>query len=259
MRPALRDVSVFSEGADAIERLLDGTLSCIVVREVWPASDLARVVDYLESGQLDVPLHRRDHPEPEAPQVGVYGMPISPSRVCRQGPDPSAYRAQADMLASRLGRLFEHTAPFLRTFEALVARAGATARRAEGYGACTIRRVPERCDMVRHCENLYADIEVLAPLRQRVRIYDTCSFFLTLRGPPKGGDLVVFETPWDDPRGETKDQEEELVVRTRPGDVVLLAAGRQYHRVTTAEGGPRWTIGGFFAPRSDGQGIEYWG
>lgn len=255
------DIPVDRLPGDTVRRLIDGTLAAAVVRGVWTAEQMAAVVARLEAGALGLPRQHRDHDDPDRVQVGVYGEPISPSTRFPRGPDPEAYFAQADVLPSRLPALFGDAPDWLPTLEALLARAGAPAERAPGYGACTLRHLPPGCALDRHCENLYARIPALAPLQDQLRMLDVCSVFLTLQAPEAGGELELWEARWQPGMRNLRDDGGPSVrVQTRAGDVVLAAAGNQFHAVRPVEGArARWTLGAFFAPLQQGEGVRYYG
>jgi len=261
MTPTVIDTAANALPANTIAGLLDGSVAVAVARGMWSAEEMAQVTERLEGGHLGMDLQRREAPDAGVAQVCVYGEAISPSMLFPKGPDPDAYFAQVDVLPDKLPGLFAGMAPFLPTLEALWRQAGTSAERAQGYGACTIRHVPPRCEMDRHCENLYARIPVLQPLQQRLDMLRVCSFFLVLQAPEAGGELVLWEDRWSEGSRNLRGLGGDTVeVGPRAGDVVFTAAGNQYHAVRTVKGSrARWTMGGFFAPRRDGLGIAYYG
>lgn len=263
MKPAIRDVSEADLPDDTVARLLDGTLAACVVRGVFLPEQMGSVAERLETDQLGMPRQHRDFDDPDRVQVGVYGEPISPSQRFPTGPDPDVYFAQVDAIPSRLPALFGDAPGYLPTLERVFAGAGVEAKRAEGYGACTIRHVPPGCELDRHCENLYARIPVLIPLQDRLSMLDVCSFFLTIQAPEAGGELVLWEDRWAPGMPNLRSEGGESVrIRTEPGDLVLAAAGNQFHAVSPVQGDrARWTIGGFFAPvrEGEGEGVRYYG
>lgn len=261
MTPTVIDTAAQALPANTIAGLLDGSVAAAVARGVWSAEEMAQVTERLEEGYLGMHRQHREYPDSRIAQVGVYGEAISPSMRFPKGPDPDTYFAQADVLPGQLPGLFAGMAPFLPTLEALWTQAGTSARRAEGYGACTIRHVPPRCELDRHCENLYARIPVLEPLQDQMDMLQVCSFFLVLQAPEGGGELVLWEDRWSEGSGNLRGLGGDTIeVPPRAGDVVFTAAGNQYHAVRPVKGArARWTMGGFFAPLRDGQGIAYYG
>ncbi len=96
------------------------------------------------------------------------------------------------------------------------------------------------------------------------------SFFLTVQRPEGGGALIVYALNSDDPRQpvlpngwwDLKAMEENFE-RTRfdlfPGDLVLLASGRRFHRVEPVAGPrARITLGGFLGLDKTRERVLYW-
>ncbi|HYO57675.1 2OG-Fe(II) oxygenase [Archangium sp.] len=140
----------------------------------------------------------------------------------------------------------------------------------QGYMPATIRILPAGTTIDLHCDNNLSHHPTYAHLKTVCDVSNQLSFFLTINTPGAGGELVVYERRWshnDDAPSEyvvSKDSSmvedcEWISIKPQPGDMILFAGGRIYHRVAAAQGSrPRYTIGGFLANGLDGKALYYW-
>lgn len=88
------------------------------------------------------------------------------------------------------------------------------------------------------------------------------SYYIVLQKPEEGGELVLFDLRWDQTpkemlnsqvfltgtRGQQLEAYDKMFLSLDPGDMILFAANRIWHKVAPVKRGPaRITIGGFLA------------
>jgi hypothetical protein len=151
-------------------------------------------------------------------------------------------------------------------------RAVTTPLNADGeiYMPATIRVLPPGAGIELHCDNNLSHHPTYAHLKTVCDVANQLAYFLTIDAPDEGGELVVYRRRWeaeDDAPSEYVMSKSELMVedresralKPRPGDMILFAGGRIYHRVTDSGGArARQTIGGFVAHALDGGALHYW-
>ena len=127
------------------------------------------------------------------------------------------------------------------------------------YGSCTIRKIPSGCGLPPHCENDYMTIAIYEPLGAALELHQQMSFVLLLQ-EPESGPLALFPWSWQpQERPEPDTLPEPAAIEMHAGDLVVFNSGRVLHSVGPISGPrTRWTMGGFMAPRRDGEGYCYW-
>ena len=120
------------------------------------------------------------------------------------------------------------------------------------------RAVGRRCTRAR-----LSGARGLRPPAHRPRLFEQLSFFSPIALPEAGGELVVYHLDFHDPSRPLNEQgtlDNDVVLETvsnevvhlSPGDLVVFAGGRWYHRVSVVQGDHiRRTIGGFLGFTSD--------
>lgn len=102
------------------------------------------------------------------------------------------------------------------------------------------------------------------------------SYFILLQAPEQGGDLVLYDAPWQpgqrnssndfivQPDGSLLDVNNPAFVQKQtitlePGDMVVFESGKTWHQVTAVKGElPRITLGGFFSKSKSGETVYYY-
>ena len=277
--PTLRERVLELDAADlltsprpeTLDALWSGRCVAVRVRGAYATEDVARIVRDIEAGRLAVPYNERDHHDSGRRQIRTLGVPISPSDTYPAGPDPEPYFTAAEPFARAAAELFapapsfpDRVAPLL---QALAGTPVELARDAAGrtYGELTLRHIPEGCGLTPHCENLYMQIPIYDGVRERLDLTRKLGYFVVLRKPPAGGELVLYETthkpgPFPFPARdlEVDATRPHVQVPTAPGDLMIIPAGPRYHQITGVIRGDRWTAGGFGAPTRDGSRFLRW-
>ena len=262
--------------ADTMETVLPqihrGDFAAAVVRGVYTAAEVRKMAEATRTGELDAFGQNRDASDEQASQIRTLGVPISPSDRYPQGPDIEAYHQSAEPFRVRCAEVFAPARPFDEVANAFLASAAgvpavrATDPQGRFFGALTVRIIPPGHGLPPHCENHYRHIAIYDTLRERVHLDRKIGFFLPLQLPESGGELVVYDTPFEAGvypfPALPLDRVEEVshtVVPARPGDLVFVGSGRTYHQVTRVVGDqPRITVGGFGAFRADLERFVFW-
>ncbi len=258
---------------DALGELDGGqSIAAMIVRGVYTADALQRVVERIERGEILVP----GLPTPYF-DGRIFGR-ILP----RERPPLDAYFEGARVFREASRALFDGIAePFQERMERLFARvAGGRAIKVpvnaagQPYQPWSMREVvPGGCiDLHFECEAMNSPS--MADLKTQIDRPHQLSCVLVLQAPEAGGELSVYGLLGTDPRAEKlilQDRKsdaiyaaiEEMVPRQpfplRTGDAVLFDAGRYFHRVTPVEGPrSRWTVGSFLALSRDRNAFYYY-
>jgi hypothetical protein len=137
------------------------------------------------------------------------------------------------------------------------------------YVPYTLRRLSDGRRISLHHDSHYK-LALYSDLAPRLDTTTLVSFFVTLQSPESGGELVVYPLRSDDPaqprlpngHWDSNAIERDYspqVIAPAAGDVVVLAAGRCFHRVQQVAGATaRVTLGGFFALTRDRSSVLYW-
>lgn len=252
---------------DVIDRILRRELFGVLVRGVFPAETLARVVEAIPH-QPGVPVF-----ESHTFHGRTYG------RVLRMASEQlDEYFAAATGIGAALEAAFGDGPGYeARLREVVGALSGGRPVQRPGaagatYAPATVRVLDPGGTVYLHCGN---ETYAFPALRELTRLIDPAgeiSTLLPLALPERGGELEVYDVCFGDPLIDELDRRlgrEQAhrglgargCVRIRPavGDLALFEEGRFYHRVSEVEGArARWTMGGFLAPARDGRTLHYW-
>lgn len=137
------------------------------------------------------------------------------------------------------------------------------------YVPYTVRLLKEGKQISVHHDYHYP-LALYRDLAQQVDTTTLISFFLTLQRPDAGGALIVYGLNSDDPNQPQlpngwwdlpaiEKTYERMRFELFPGDFVLLASGRRFHRVEPVSGDrSRITLGGFLAFDKKRERILFW-
>jgi len=261
------DASDIARHPDAIDRILRREVFGVLVRGVFPAEHLARVVARLER-EPAMPMFESD-----TFSGRTYG------RVLRMADGKlDEYFAAARQMGPALAAAFADGPGYEeRLREVLGALGGGRPVcvprvGARTYAPATVRVIDPGGTIFLHCGNETHAFPALGELTQIIDPAGEISTLIPLALPEAGGELEIYDLCFGDPLiGELDDSlgrtsahqglAERRCVRLRPavGDLVLFEEGRHYHRVNEVRGTrPRWTMGGFLAPSRDAHTLHYW-
>ncbi|HEX8145181.1 MAG TPA: 2OG-Fe(II) oxygenase [Pyrinomonadaceae bacterium] len=254
---------------DFARRALDGVL----IREVYPA-------DYMQ--EISARIERHEPPFYIFPPLGqpsevrkfrhLYGITLVAAAQ-----DLNQYFDVAESFRTHCRQLFSDDVDFeeriSRIFETCSGgRSVALPHTVDGriYMPATIRILPEGSGIDLHCDNTLSHHPTYAHLKTVCDVSNQLAYFLTINTPHEGGELIVYERRWaqeDDTATQYVMQKNASMVegcdwvtlKPQPGDMILFAGGRHYHRVTESVGPrPRHTIGGFITNALEGDALYYW-
>lgn len=278
---ALRCVEISRNDAGAmantITEIYDGLLDVVVIRNAFPGNVLERLAETLDRPGADKTWFR---PNAVIPSEDIYILgtdtPATPTCKAPRGASLETYLSSASqhrMSASAvLGSEFDVERELTSLLEQLSGnRSVQVAVSADGqaYVPYTLRLLKEGKQISVHHDYHYS----LALYRELSELLDTTtlvSFFLTMQRAESGGALIVYGLNSDDPKQPQLPNGwwdlraiEEQYERTRfdlfPGDFVLLAAGRRFHRVEPVAGTrSRVTLGGFLAFDKVRERVLFW-
>jgi hapalindole-type alkaloid chlorinase len=271
----LRSVD-FSE-LGTLERCLDafarGTLDGVVIRQVYPAEYMREISARIARHEPPFYIFPRTAVSAQARRTKhLYGITlVAASR------DLNEYFRVAEGFRAHCHELFRDGADYEERMKSIFSVLGGGHSvvlpcnpDGQEYMPATIRILPPGADIDLHCDNNLSHHPTYAHLKTVCDVGNQLSFFLTLNAPGGGGELVVYQRRWsdaDDVGNEyvvSKDasmveDREWIALKPQPGDLLLFAGGRIYHRVTPTEGTiPRYTLGGFLARGHEGQSLYYW-
>ncbi len=240
--PRIADLPAASIAPGLLSEVLSGALSGVLARWVATPAQCEALINRLEAS----PLEALD----AAPFPGVtYGavLVVSDSDLVR-------YRREGAALDAALAG--EPVVDALRaTLERLAAPAAVGVP--EGFHGLTVRVLSPPQAVAVHSER--HEWPSMRELHRAVDFSTQLSFYLTLRAPASGGELVVYHRP---PPGREPRMEGVSPARAHAalaafgqtrlhpgvGDLLIFNGGRFNHRVTPVRGGERWTLGGFASP-----------
>jgi hypothetical protein len=254
--------------AGCLAEIWRGALDGVVVRGLFPAEQMRAVEERL--ARRDPPFFVFPAAEPRfLRDKHLYGMTLVVSDRRRD-----EYFDVAESFRRDCRTLFLEGADFEGLMrEIFVALSGGWPAelpcdpRGRAYTPATIRILPEGSQIELHCDNNLAQHPSYDHLRSLAGIDDQLSYFVTLSAPDSGGELILYGRQWQGEEGaheygQSDDLVEDrpaLAVHLDPGDLVLFAGGRIYHRVSPVRGPrPRRTIGGFLASSLQDQRIYFW-
>ena len=199
-------------------------------------------------------------------------------------PDLAEYHAAVDPTSRALERLFAGLLPggFEQGLQSLLQPlAAAPVARAHGASGrpcapATIRELPDGHQIALHIGNAFLCMPQAQDLARSVDVGAQISWFLPLRKPEQGGELVVYELRWEAVSAlyqrSTRSVKQQppinrqlvellpkVVVDPPAGSLFVFDGGRFFHRVRPVGGAvPRRTVGGFLAWSLDAAGVRYW-
>lgn len=262
---------------DELENCLDDfarhAIDGVIIREVYPP-------DYMQ--EISARIERHEPPfyifppfgEPEAVRKfrHLYGITLVAA-----GQDLNRYFDVADSFRAQCRELFRDHVDFeeriSRIFDVFSGgRRVALPQAADGrsYMPATIRILPEGSGIDLHCDNNLSHHPAYAHLKTVCDVNNQLAFFLTISAPDEGGELMVYRRRWsqeDDAAAEYVVSKNDSMVedcdwvalKPQPGDMIIFAGGRIYHRVTESVGPrPRHTIGGFLTRALESEAVHYW-
>ena len=264
--------------SDLLWQIHDRTIDIAILRgfmapEVMAAANAALTLDV-----SDFPRTATEASDPNANHVHVLGMAAPPSDVPTDVPYLERYLSSAEVFRTACARRFPPGDGFMERIAHLFPQlaGGRPASVYEDpssgreYTPATIRIVPPGCGMPLHSGLDFIALEAYDQLRHVLDCSEQLSFFTPIARPEAGGELVVYHLDFHDPARPLNEQgalDNDRVLQTvscevvdlDPGDLVVFAGGRWYHRVSTVKGSRvRRTIGGFLGFTRDHSAIHYW-
>ncbi len=261
------DVSEVAGHPDVIDRILRRELFGVVVRGVFPAEQLARVVERFRE-MPDMPVFKS-----HTFNGRTYG------RVLRMAEAQlDEYFAAARQIESALEAAFSGGAGYESRLREIVSElSGGRSISVPGsgdktYAPASVRVLSTGGVVQLHCGNETYAFPALAELAKLIDVTGEISTLMPLALPEGGGVLEIYDVCFGDPLIEELDKRlgrerahEELADRLGlrlgigVGDLALFEEGQHYHRVSEVQGErSRWTMGGFLAPSTDGRALHYW-
>jgi len=255
---------------DFIADIFDSRLTGIIVRNAFPASTMARVVEQLESGAYSKHEYKSKYWDGR-----VFGPGLYPTTS-----DLHEYFDEASKFQSVCAALFEGGPDFQTRIEELLtsSRAGQPVSvprgpMGEAYATAVFRGLAPDIDVMVHCDIVQLRFPAAAHVASQCDASSVLSYLLTLAEPELGGELHSYGMTYDDEpakvfAGMDRASEEarrkaasygELVLRMAPGDLIVFNAGYYFHYVKRVSGSrTRWTQGGFLARSRDGTSLLRW-
>lgn len=262
---------------DVLEKCLDDfarhEIDGILIREVYPA-------DYMR--EISARIERHEPPFYIFPPLGeasearkfrhLYGITLVAADQ-----DLEEYFNVADSFRAQCRELFHDNVDFeeriSHIFKVFSGGCPITLPQTpdgRSYMPATIRILPTGSGIDLHCDNNLSHHPTYAHLKTVCDVSNQLAYFLTISAPDEGGELVVYRRHWsleDDAPTEYVMRKNSsmvegydcLTLKPRPGDMILFAGGRIYHRVTESVGPrARHTIGGFLTNALDDKTLYYW-
>lgn len=264
--------------AGTLDGMMDMAFTGYIIRGAFPAGPLRRAAERLAATPAPVrawDIRCEGEKEPERPDPRYAGFSFGMS-LTNSTADLSLYLDSSEQMRAALPALFGPELDFLtelkRILSVIAGRPVASMPGPGGrrYAPVSARRLLPGATLAIHRGNEFFGWPSNHDLVQRVDTRDQISFFTPLAPPPAGGALHVYPgyfSPEARARLETVSQAElaaadraldAVVIQPDVGDLVVFDGGRYLHRVTAAEGGDRWTIGGFMCPTPSGDHAYLW-
>ena len=266
------DIAQLDELTETLDDFARHAIDALVIRNVYTA-------DYMQEISRRIELH--DPPFYIFPRLGssdevrryrhLYGITLVAAN-----PNLTEYFSVAKSFHDHLRELFRDGDDFeeriRHIFSALSGGRPVVLPKAKDgqiYMPATIRILPEGSTIDLHCDNNLSHHPNYDHLRTLCDVNNQLSYFVTINAPDEGGELVIYRRQWsadDDALNQydmRKDDSmvedyEYFSVKPEPGDLILHAGGRVYHRVTQSVGPrTRHTIGGFVANALDNNTLYY--
>ncbi len=263
--------------ANSVSDIYDGLLDVVVLRRALDPELLLSLAKSMDQPDADKTWFR---PNAVIPTEDIYilgtDVPATPTCKAPRGASLESYLESASKHATSaaavIGEKFEVQSEVTSLIREMSGRQSVEIPRSSdgrGYTPYTLRLLREGKQISVHHDYHYP----LALYRDLAQIVDTTtliSFLLVLQRPTEGGALIVYGLNSDDPQQPQLPNGwwdiraiEERYERTRfdlfPGDFVLLASGRRFHRVEPVAGKTsRITLGGFLAFDKTRERVLFW-
>jgi hypothetical protein len=264
------DAGEIDRRLDLLGRLDRIELHAVRVRRAFSRDLVDDVVKRLETDGFGI---RSAAAPPEGEPVQLFGLPVQWAET-----NLEKYLATADLFREACRALFDgfdYEARIATLLDAVTApRPVEVMRGLDGgaYTPSTIRRIAPGGSIPPHAENHQLAFPGSHEVARAIERGAVMSFFTLLSAPESGGELVLHALDVDrferdrslaanqTALGAELARHPAGAIAVDPGDTLLLNSGRFFHEVTPVGGGrPRWTIGGFFAKKSGGGSVVYWG
>jgi hypothetical protein len=287
---------------DAIEDIIRGRYQGLIIHGVFDPETVAELTSRMDRGAA--PITRTSFPTPVYTDKGglakYRALPAERTRLADQEADDARgylmgtpmtlerdeqrYFAAAASFRAGCRVLFEGLPDFEeRMTEVFGAVAGGRQVRippgpgGASYAPATIRVLSEGLEIGIHADSDFIHLPLSRQVAEYADVSSQLSYFVTLRVPEDGGELVVYGLEWSDvqelrterdsgsPGCQTNkvlsllEQCDSMTFKPGPGDLLLFDGGRYYHRVTHIRGPrARITIGGFLVVSTDDRVVYYW-
>lgn len=254
---------------DALDVIRGGdAYSALVIRDVFPPSVMAAVVERLE--RRETRLIGRPSPYYEGQQFGRI-LPREEGDLADYFQESAQFPEASRALFAGLGA-GDYLARLTQVTRTIAGgRPVELARNAGGalYQAYSIRQMLPGGSIDLHYENESFDAPSMNELVAALDRPHQMSAYLTLQAPEAGGELSVYPLRGSDPEARDLMHLERKSERTYAriealaprvpllagaGDMLLFDAGRHFHRVTEVLGSrARWTMGSFLSLAKGGR------
>ena len=242
---------------DLLAALLRDELGAVLVRDAVP--DTPAVVRHLLA-----------HPGPAGPIT----VPPFPGEtwghvLVLAQPHRQRYHAMSTALTQLMDAHSDNPMEHMR--QQLEAAACAPVRCPHGVGGTytpvTIRRLQPGQEVALHSEHDHWPS--MDELRALADTSTQLSCYTTLQTCEAGGEILLYHRPPPGQMPTVEGRDTDAVhaalspfgyteLLPRSGDLIVFGGGRYNHRVRPVVRGERWTMGGFLAPRRDGDGYLVW-
>jgi hypothetical protein len=265
------------ELADGLRRIYDRELDAVILEGLIPREEMAAAAAALAAGDDHFPRTPSEDHDLSVRQVYVLGMSMTPSRIHGVQPDMETYLSRTDAYRAGCRALFPPDDALLRrlvgAFEAMSGGRPVSVFQGPGgrpYTPTTIRAVPPGCEIPLHSGLEFLTLGAYRELIEGLDCSEQLSFFTVIDPPESGGELVVYRADHWDPEKPVDEQgsvvkqtiEEQAdydIFELGPGDLLVFAGGRWFHRVAPVEGAKiRRTIGGFMGFSSSRDAVHFW-
>lgn len=274
--PPLRPCGDHLEPQPPLQRIYEGSLSCLVIKGAFPEDELSEA-----SARLLSPNQRWSEPNKgmKGGEIKTIGAAATPTFSSFSGPDEVRYLESARALPALNGALFDDLDP-LEHLRDLFSELGGGAsarpprfmRSGEDLGAWlpfNYRALDEGEQIYTHHDQHYR-LPIYEGMPSTLDRSTALSWFVTLQRPESGGELILYGLWGSDPEPpmlptrfmDTEALEADYLRAQVPlerGDLVIFDSGRFVHRVTPVNGPrPRLTLGGFMTFSHDRSALAFW-
>jgi hypothetical protein len=266
---------------DAINDIYTRKLDIMVVKGVFSRAHMEKVVAALEDPKTVWEKTLQETLDPKQKQFYLLGESLTPYAGHPDGPDLDHYHQAAATLRAQVKTLFAGGPDFEPRVEEIF-RKIAGGRKVEipasqqrgPYAGETIRALPQGTEIPVHVGNYFLETKAYVHLSTLVTLEDQLSYFVVMRKPDEGGELIVYTLEYPDPEAPVQDRaprsgwdDDDRGAKwpsqgfaPETGDLLLFDGGRYYHRVSrVTSAATRWTIGGFLGfSKGARDTVYYW-